>query len=201
LARSYFRTNEWRRLKTAGSKRTVPLWPQLQEILEAYVADRERDGGLGALLFPSVGGRPRDPKKDEGEEETESVGIGETAETETKELMIRDLRKQLDTIGERAGFPAGHVRLHMLRHTYTAARIQTLDRGAPIALYTVARELGHSSTGMIEARYGHLHDRAVLGGSEVVEFRVQAYQTILETRLAALSTATHQQATKASRSH
>jgi integrase len=100
--------------------------------------------------------------------------------------MITDLRRVLDTIGERAGFPEGHVRLHMLRHTYTAARIQTLDRGAPVALYSVARELGHSSTDMIEDRYGHLHDRATLGGSEVVEYRVEAHEEALRERIAAL---------------
>src|SRR5690606_1402745 len=140
LGKIYFRSNAWRRLKTKTSRRTVPLWPQLREILEAYVMERERTGGLGTLLFPSARG----------------AGEG----------MIRDVRKALDAIATRAGFPSGHVKLHGLRHTYTAARIQTLDRGAPVALFTVARELGHSSTDMIEERYGHLHDRAVLGGSE-----------------------------------
>lgn len=84
--------------------------------------------------------------------------------------MIRDVRKALDRIAIRAGFEAGQIRLHQLRHTYTAARIQTLDRGAPVAMYTVARELGHRSTTMIEDRYGHLHDRAPTGGAEDVEF-------------------------------
>jgi integrase len=74
----------------------------------------------------------------------------------------------------------------MLRHTYTAARVQTLDRGAPVALYMVARELGHSSVEMIERVYGHLHDRAVLGGSEVVEFRTEQHQEALAERLEAL---------------
>jgi integrase len=161
LDKIYIRSNEWRRLKTKGSKRSVPLWPQLREILEAYMVERERDGGLGSLLFPST------------------RGAGES--------MIRDLRKALDAIGKRAGFPEGHVRLHMLRHTYTAARIQTLDRGAPIALYSVARELGHSSTDMIEDRYGHLHDRAVLGGSEVVEYRVEHHRDAISERLGALT--------------
>ncbi|MEX0912248.1 MAG: tyrosine-type recombinase/integrase, partial [Gemmatimonadota bacterium] len=161
LGKVYIRSNRWRRLKTKGSKRSIPLWPQLREVLEAYMLERERDGGLGSLLFPSNRG---------GEES-----------------MIRDLRKSLDRIGKRAGFPAGHIRMHMLRHTYTAARIQTLDRGAPLALYTVARELGHSSTNMIEDRYGHLHDRAVLGGSEVVEYRVEHHREKIGDRLEALA--------------
>lgn len=85
--------------------------------------------------------------------------------------MVTDIRKMLDRIAVRAGLEAGQVRAHGLWHTCTAARIQTLDRGAPVSVYTVARELGHRSTSMIEDRYGHLHDRSVAGGSEVVEFR------------------------------
>lgn len=147
LGKIYFRPNRWRRLKSRGSKRTVPLWPQLEEILRGYLLERERTGGLGALLFPS--------NRTQGE------------------AMVTDIRKMLDRIAVRAGLEAGAVRAHGLRHTYTAARIQTLDRGAPVSIYTVARELGHRSTSMIEDRYGHLHDRAAAGGSEVVEFRIE----------------------------
>lgn len=157
LGKVYFRPNEWRRLKTRGSKRTLPLWPQLREILEAYLLERERTGGLGSLLFPSARGK------------------GET--------MVADVRKALDRIAKRAGFPEGSIRLHQLRHTYTAARLQTCDRGRPVALYTVARELGHRSTNMIEDRYGHLHDRAEEGGAEVVEYRADQYAAELGDRL------------------
>ncbi len=160
LGRIYIRPNRWRRLKTKGSKRSIPLWPQLAAILRDYMAQRERSGGLGCLLFPSNRLAP--------------------------EGMIVDLRKALDTIGQRAGLPAGYVHLHMLRHTYTAARIQTLDRGAPVSLYTVARELGHSGTAMIEDRYGHLHDRAQAGASEVVEYRVEHWADRIGERLEAL---------------
>ena len=103
------------------------------------------------------------------------------------EKMIRDVRKALAHIASRAGFPEGYVHLHMLRHTYTAARIQTLDRGQPVALYTVARELGHRSPNMIEDRYGHLHDRTEMGGKEVVEFRVEDHQEALGARLLVLA--------------
>ena len=41
LNKVFLRPNLWRRLKTKGSKRTVPLWPQLKSILEGYVRDRE----------------------------------------------------------------------------------------------------------------------------------------------------------------
>jgi len=74
----------------------------------------------------------------------------------------------------------------MLRHTYTSARIQTCDPGRPIALYTVARELGHKSTDMLEDRYAHEHDRTEEGGTELVEFRVEHHKKELADRLAAI---------------
>lgn len=163
LGKVYIRPNELRRLKTRGSKRAVPLWPQLREILEAYFAEREKSGGLGTLLFPGRG-----------------------SDADGKERLVTDIRKALGAIAKRAGFPDGSVRPHMLRHSYCAARIQTSDRGRPIAMYTVARELGHSSTSMIEDVYGHLHDRAHDGGTEVVEFRTEHYAAELEEALARL---------------
>ena len=101
--------------------------------------------------------------------------------------MVTDVRKALDRVAERAGFAKGSIRLQKLRHTYTAARIQSTDRGQPIALYTVARELGHQSTSMIENRYGHLHERPV--DPEVVSFTTAEYQIALSDRLKALDTA------------
>ena len=53
-------------------------------------------------------------------------------------------------------------------------------------MYTVARELGHSSLDMVSDRYGHLHDRAEDGGTEEVSFRVETYQEQLCDRLEAL---------------
>ena len=58
-----FRPNEHRRLKTQTSVRTVPLWPQLKDILQEWI-----DGGEGprteGLLFPSsTGGMIRDLRK------------------------------------------------------------------------------------------------------------------------------------------
>jgi hypothetical protein len=55
-----------------------------------------------------------------------------------------------------------------------------------VSLYTVARELGHRGTDMIEDRYGHLHDRAQEGCPEVVEFRVESHREHLGERLTAL---------------
>lgn len=169
-----FRPNAWRRLKTRTSHRPVRLWPQLEEILRAYLMEREREGGLGALLFPSVGGRPRG-----GADEEEGARPGEHSER-----MIRDVRKAIDAIARRAGWKAGEIRLTMLRHTYCAARLQSLDGGAPVAPWTVAREMGHASTGMVEKVYGHLGQ--VRHRGEGVSFRVNDHEEVLGDRLTKL---------------
>ena len=52
-----FRPNEQRRLKTDTSTRTVPLWPQLEEILTAYL--KGPNAPKGKLLFPSSHRRVR----------------------------------------------------------------------------------------------------------------------------------------------
>ena len=61
------------------------------------------------------------------------------------------------------------VTLHTLRHTYTAARLQTTDHGAPVAVYTIMKELGHRSFSLIEDVYGHVPQ--VRHRSAVVEYR------------------------------
>ena len=80
--------------------------------------------------------------------------------------MLDSVDGRLDRVGRRASIV--RPRMHTFRHSYTAARIQTLDRGHPVPLFTVARELGHSATQLIEERYGHLVD--VPNRSAVVEF-------------------------------
>jgi integrase len=151
-----FRPNHWRRLKTLTSHRTVPLWPQLEEILREYVFGGH--GPLGTLLFPSIRG--------------------------SEESMITDLRKALDAIAARAGWREGDIRTKMFRHTYCAARLQTLDRGAPVSEYTVAKELGHGGRAMVERVYGHLGQ--IRHRSDVVEYRVEQHRDILAERLVAL---------------
>lgn len=173
-----FRPNAYRRLKTNKSRRTIPLWPQLREILQPYVDRRVVDRG-GTLLFPG-----EDPTK-----------------------LITDWRKLLDRVSVRAGFlapvldpstgrqkktPRGmpvytgeQIRTKMFRKTYCAARLQTLDRGAPVATYTVSRELGHSDTDMVETVYGRLG--TVRHRSDAVEYRVEQHASILGDRLTALA--------------
>ncbi len=153
-----FRPNRWRRLKTSTSFRTVPLWPQAEEILRSHVFDGKAP--LGDLLFPS-------PK-----------GSGEE--------MLTDFRKSLDAIAARAGWKPGEIRSKMFRHTYCAARLQTLDRGAPISEYTVAKELGHGGRAMVERVYGHLGQ--IRHRSEVIEYRTEQHEDVLGERLTALRT-------------
>ncbi|MFQ5790541.1 MAG: tyrosine-type recombinase/integrase [Gemmatimonadota bacterium] len=151
-----FRPNGWRGLKTQSAHRMVPLWPQLEEILQRFVFHRDAPLAEDGLLFPS----PR-------------TGA-----------MIHDVRKALDAIATRAGWKAGEIRLHQLRHTYCAARLQTLDHGAPISPFTVARELGHGGTSLVERVYGHLG--SVRHRSEAVEYRVENHSDTLRERLEAL---------------
>lgn len=134
----HFRPNRYRTLKTRRSRRHVPLWPQLAEILDTYLARRAREPE--ELLFPSP-------------------ATGE---------MLTSFRKSLATAVETAGI-AKDVTPHTFRHTYTAQRIQTLDGGAPVTLYQVARELGHKTVSLIQDRYGHLQEGRYR--AEVVEYR------------------------------
>ncbi len=82
--------------------------------------------------------------------------------------MIKDLRGSLRAALKAAEIDK-HVTLHSLRHTYTAARLQTTDGGVAVSVYTVMRELGHSTLSLIEATYGHLLD--VRYRDSVVEYR------------------------------
>jgi integrase len=152
-----FRPNDWRRLKTQTSWRVVPLWPQLEGILRAWVFGPRLERG-GQLLFPS--------------------GTGAT------EAMLVETRKLLDRIAQRVGWKRGEIRHRIFRHTYAATRLQTLDRGAPVSLYTVSRELGHGSEDMVRRVYAHLG--TVRHRSEVVEYRVEQHYERLGDQLVRL---------------
>jgi integrase len=148
-----FRPNTWRRLKTKKSHRVIPLWPQLREILERYLAECPPS----RLLFPSY---------------------------RTGKEQMYDPRKLLDAIATRAGWKPGEITPKQFRHTYTAARLQTLDQGAPVSAYSVAKELGHGSVAMVERVYSHLG--TVRHRSEAVEFRAEQHAAKLKDRLARL---------------
>jgi len=142
-----FRPNGWRRLKTRGSFRVVPLWPQLEAILRAHIFPADRTPREG-LLFP-------------GKDRAGAVA------------MIGFFDKALDHVAQEAGWKAEEVRSRMFRHTYCAARLQTLEGGAPVSRETVRREMGHGSTDMIDRVYSHLG--TVRHRSEVVEYRVEQH--------------------------
>lgn len=154
-----FRPNTWRRLKTRKSHRTIPLWPQLATILKEYLKVSGRKSGL---LFPS----PR----------------------LTEPGMVTDFRKALDAVAERAGWKEGDIRSKMFRHTYCAARLQTLDHGAPVATFTVSKELGHTNTKLVDEVYGHLPKDGA-HRSETVEYRVAQHRKKLATHLKLLRSA------------
>lgn len=63
------------------------------------------------------------------------------------------------------------ARATAFRKTFASARLQTLDTGAPVAMWTIARELGHKSLDMIEKVYDRLG--TVRHRSDVVEYRVE----------------------------
>lgn len=149
-----FRPNAWRRLKTQTSWRVVLLWPQLEEILRAWVFGPRLDMG-GSLLFPSF-------------------ASGE-------ERILQETRRLLDQVAGRAGWKRGEIRHRIFRHTYCAARLQPLDRGAPVSLCTVSRELGHGSEEMVRRVYSHLG--TVRHRSEVVEYRVEQHYERLGEQL------------------
>ncbi len=154
-----FRPNTWRRLKTATSRRIVPLWPQLEEILRPYVFGSSSPPGR--LLF--------------------------SATRTEKEQPVTDLRKALDAVANRVGWKAGEVRTKAFRHTYCATRLQTLDRGHPVSEFTVAREMGHGGTELVRRVYGHLGQ--IRHRSDVVEYRAEQHQGKLGERLSALRAA------------
>jgi integrase len=154
------RPNRWRALKTRTSHRVIPLWPQLEAILRAWVFGPRLERG-GSLLFPSW--------------------------TAKDERRLQDIHRLLDRVAKRAGLGAGELRSKAFRHTYCAARLQSLDRGAPVSIYTVARELGHGSDEMVKRIYAHLGD--VRHRAEVVEYRVEQHLERLGDRLQRLGLA------------
>ena len=140
-----FRPNAFRRLKTEGSWRVVPLWPQLEKILRDYL--NGPTAPTGELLFPSLHRRVRGDKA---------------------ERMLTDVRGALDQVAQVAGWQPGEIRSKMFRHTYCAARLQTLDHGAPVSIFTVSRELGHGAETLVKQVYGHLG--TMRHRTEVVEY-------------------------------
>lgn len=147
-----FWKNQTRRLKNRGSCRVVPLWPQLESVLRAYL--RGPHAPKGRLLFPS----PEDPEK-----------------------PVAEFRSALNDLTKLIGWDGLPIRTRLFRHTYCAARLQTLDRGEPVAKWTVACELGHHGHEMVDKVYGHL-GRTSHRSSEV-EYRIEHFREHLGDRI------------------
>lgn len=87
------RRNPYRRLKTKRSRRSVPLWPQMEEILLQYLAGRGNP--TRGILFPSPT-RPGTP-------------------VQSIKRLIAELTLRIDY--------KGNLTPKIFRHTYRAARL------------------------------------------------------------------------------
>ena len=181
--------NTWRRLKTENSERPVPIHSQLAEIWGAYLSGPARP--MGRLMFPGF--------TDEGEERmivdlrraydkmpmperlrrARTPREIEKAEAKRLALLARwDGKKR----GPKPKIPREELlkpvpttivpplRSKIFRHSYCAARLQTLDNGKPISVYSVAVEMGHEDIKMVKKVYGHLGRFRYRG--EEVEYRL-----------------------------
>jgi integrase len=133
------RPNRWRSLKNPAAVRQVPLFSELAVILERYLAGRKNSAT--ELIFPSPVAQSEQP-------------LTNLRRAFDRFPMPNRLAIPSDT-GDRVGSPPP-LRTRILRHSYCAARLQTLDWGQPISPYTVARELGHTDLNMVMRVYGHL---------------------------------------------
>ncbi len=69
--------------------------------------------------------------------------------------LLTDWRARLEAAVTAAKIEK-HITPYALRHTYTAQRLQTIDNGLPVSVWTVACELGHRDVNLIQRTYGHL---------------------------------------------
>lgn len=135
--RVYFRHNAWRKLKRDHHERGVQLWPALAEVLRAHIAATDVSGD--DLLFPSPA----------------TGGMLDRFGKPLGRCLDRAALAERDT-GKR-------VTPHSLRHTFATALLQTL---VPIAgggwavrsSFSVAKELGHRSSKLVDDTYGHVVD-------------------------------------------
>ena len=93
-------------------------------------------------------------------------------------------RWRVTAVAVRAGWKAGELTPTIFRHTHASARLQTMDHGAPVSIFTVSRELGHGSEALVKRIYGHLG--TVRHRANVVEYRVEQHRKVLRKQLAAL---------------
>jgi hypothetical protein len=97
---------------------------------------------------------------------------------------LRPLPSKQGTPGLSGGTLRHHLN-HLSNLSQRAQSEESLDGGAPVSVYTVARELGHGGESLVRRIYGHLGD--VRHRSEVVEYRVEQHEERLRDRLAVLT--------------
>jgi integrase len=144
--RLLIRPNAFRGIKRDHQCRVLPLWPQARSAMERHLFAPGDSGRLVERFAPTD---PIFPGRRGG--------------------IVRDVRVAYWRILVDAGLATlrdpddasrgihEHITFHTLRHTYCAARLQTLDRGAPVQQHTVMAELGHRDYKLVAELYGHVH--------------------------------------------
>lgn len=139
-----YEDNQFRTLKghRLHRERSVPLWRQLGLVLLAYAKERGLPPSGDLLLPPPRHGRLLSLRN-----------IMDSAYLPAIELLeaAGDLQAADRLRGKR-------ITPRCWRTTYASMRLQTIDRGEPVSLWTVAQELGHSSVSMLRERYGRYLD-------------------------------------------
>lgn len=163
--------SEGNRLKTKNATRTLHLHPQLKQILQAYVYGGDRPPSK--LLFPSYRtGR-------------------EAPLTTVRSILGRVVEHAIEKYGALYIVDEGRTRkaevaditVKSLRPTYCSARLQTMDNGEPVSIWTVVEEMGHADEKLVRRVYGHLGE--IRHRSKHVEFRIEQHKAALKDRGAA----------------
>ena len=116
-------------LKTEGSDRVVPLYPQLAAILAPYCDARREEVGDDGFLFA----RWSPDKK--------------------AEVMLGNVNEAWHSVLKACEIPRHTI--YACRHTFASHALQLLRGGAPISDLDVAWLLGHGNALLVRRRYGH----------------------------------------------
>lgn len=182
-----FQPNKWRRLKSEKSDRTVPLFPQYVRIMREYLDGP--DAPTGDLMFPCIDGDGAERMLTDFRKVLDKLPVparlvrprtaAELLEAEGERLRkverivakgrgpkpVETLDALMAPVSTTIIDP---IRTRMLRHSWCTARLQTLVHGSPIAVFQVAKEMGHADSAQVDKRYGHLG--VINYRSEHVEF-------------------------------
>ena len=163
-----FRPNGHRGLKTQTSVRTVPLWPQLREILQRHVFER---GNVSGLLFCGAGGGMI------GNLRKSLDAMGSLAGMDAGEVRTRAFRHTYCS-----------ARLQTVQRIVKPGRDPS-DEDAwdyvEVSRFQVQKEMGHGGAQLVDRIYGHAPRTPYR--SEAVEYRVDKHAEELGQRLTALA--------------